>query len=67
MIYQFDMGSCQAIGDENTIGTTIVEARFESLTAPRLSTVAEAKAAEPVRHPGIIAVLAYQRFFAVLD
>ena len=67
MIYQFDMGSCQAIGDEDTTGTTIVEPRFESHAAPRLSSVEEAIAAEPVRRPGIIAVLAYPSYFAALD
>lgn len=67
MIYQYDMDSCQAIGEDNTACATIVETRAEEHAALRLLTVAEADAAQTVRRPDVVAVLAYQRFFGSLD
>jgi hypothetical protein len=49
VIHQFDMGTCQPIGDDTSGPATSPEHREDDLTAPRLLTVAESEAARPCR------------------
>jgi len=49
VIRQFDMGSCQAIGDKNADGEAITSRCESDIPATRLLTVTESKAAEQCR------------------
>jgi hypothetical protein len=49
VIHQFDMGTCQPIGDDTRGLATSLVRREDDLTALRLLTVAESEAVRPCR------------------
>ena len=63
MIRQFDMDSCQPIGDENTACPNTLAPHDAHCAEPRLMTVAEAMAEEQRLQPDFVVMLPFAHLF----